>query len=470
MANPEPSTRETSSGIEYYSGGVLYPRDNVTWENQLKGKATYYAENFLRSEHEFRFGVQYSYGSVLTNSGIGPNGMYEYNYDGEHYRAYQAPYQYGGINKDFGFFVDDTVTVNNKLTLNLGIRFDHNTGHMPEFDILKFGQPSVSAAGRFAKTGQTTSRVDVLNWNIVSPRLEVVFQPRGDGRSKIQGSFGVYYDHNVSGNWDYPPAGLGTFAVYRYNPDTGEKSDKPVHEIRAEDVSINPDLRPPRTLQYSVGYDHQIGESMAFGTQYVYKTTKDLVGWEILSGEYKEVPFTDPYTGKQYTLLSIVENENPILRKGNDPGDFPGSENLDYFQKYHGLIFTFDKRFSNSWSIAASYTWSRSTGLIPLMLFQGQGPALAFVSPTEGRDPNHYINAEGRLQNDRPHMFRILSYVQDLPGGLHASANIDFSSGKHHVVQSIQNWIRTRPLRNRCSSKDPLMSSCSEVTASVRSG
>ena len=168
---------------------------------------------------------------------------------------------------------------------------------------------------------------------------------------------------------------------------------------------------------------------MAFGTQYVYKTTKDLIGWEILGGEYEQVPYTDPYTGNQYTLLNITEN--PIFRKGNDPGDFPGSENLDYFQKYQGLIFTFDKRLSNNWSVAASYTWSRSTGLIPQMLFQGQGNP--FPTSKEGRDPNNFINAEGRLQGDRPHMFRVLSYIQNLPGGLQASVNADFSSGKPYV-------------------------------------
>ena len=213
--------------------------------------------------------------------------------NGNLFRAYQDPFQYGGINNDLGFFVDDTVNVNNKLTLNLGIRFDHNTGHMPEFEILTIGQPSISTVGNFKKTGQRTSEVSVLNWNLISPRFGVVYQLRDDARSIIQGSFGVYYDHNVSGNWDYPPPGLGTFAVYKFN-DVTRQFDIPHEEILPENIAINPDLRAPRTLQYSLGYEHQIGQSMAFGTQYVHKTTKDLVGWEILGGIYDEVPFVDP--------------------------------------------------------------------------------------------------------------------------------------------------------------------------------
>jgi hypothetical protein len=421
-------TPPDGSRITHYSGGVFAPSDNLAWKSQVRAKATYYAQNFLNSEHEFRFGVQYSYASVLTNYGIGPNGFYTYNYFGSLYRAYQDPFQYGGINKDLGFFVDDTVTASDKITLNLGVRFDHNTGHMPEFEILTVGQPSVSPAGNFAKAGQKTSEVNVLNWNLISPRLGIVYQPGGDGRSIIQGSFGVYYDHNVSGNWDYPPPALDNLEVYSFNPNTREY-DIPLPNRPQKIVAINPDLKAPRTLQYSLGYERQIGESMAFGTQYVYKTTKDLVGWEILGGEYEGVTFPDPYNGNPFTLLNITGS--PIFRKGNDPGDFPGSENLNYTQQYHGLIFTFDKRLSKSWSLAASYTWSRSTGLNPQMFFQGQGNP--FPTSNEGSDPNNYINSEGRLQGDRPHMFRVLSYFQNLPGDLHASVNADFSSGKHHV-------------------------------------
>jgi hypothetical protein len=424
-------TKPSGSVITYYSGGVQDPSDHLIWKNQIRGKATYYAENFLNSQHEFRFGIQYSYGSLLENYGIGPNGIFTYDVNGNSYRSYQDPFQKGGINNDLGFFVDDTITVNQKLTLNLGVRFDHNAGHMQEFEILAIGQPSVSSVGNFAKTGQTTSQVDVINWNLVSPRLGFVYQLREDNRSILQGSFGVYYDHDVSGNWDDPAPGVTTLSRSLFNSNVGLAYIPVGDPITKEDLSINPDLKAPRTLQYSMGYEQQVGQSMAFGAQYVYKTTKDLIGWEILGGDYKPKLFFDPITGKQYTLLNIIDN--PLLRKGNDPGNFPGSENLNFFQKYHGLIFTFDKRFSNRWSVAASYTLSRSTGLLPRMLFQGQNPEFSFFPLPEGKDPNNYINAEGLLQNDRPHMFRVMSYFQKLPLGLNASVNTDFSSGKHHV-------------------------------------
>lgn len=414
-----------------YSGGVLYPFDYTTSRNQLQAKATTYAEHFLKSQHEFKFGVQYSHGVAETTTGLGPNGVYTYSYGGYLYQAVQAPLQYGGISNDLGFFVDDTATVNKHLTLNLGIRYDHDAGSIPEYDRLAVGTPSITDVGNFIKTGEKIPGLDnYINWNVVSPRLGFVWQPGDENRSAVTGSFGVYYDHDVVGNWDSPPPASSPFQVFGQDPVTG-KFDQLIYELTADQIKFNPDIKPPKTLQYAAGYEQQITNDSSFGVQYVYKDTKDLIGWEILGGEWASIPFTDPFTGRQYTLLSQLAP--PILQKGNNPGDFPGSEGLRYFQKYHGVVLTFNKRFADRWGINASYTWSRSTGLIPKMLAQEQ--AAPFYGSLEGSDPNNYINAEGHLQGDRPHMFRLQTVFFKLPWDLVFSAALDLESGRAHNRQ-----------------------------------
>lgn len=412
-----------------YSGGLDFPYDYVTYRHQISGKATYYADQFLDSQHEFRFGVQYSYGSADTISGYGANGVYNYQYYGYQYQIRQIPVHYGGITNDLGFFIDDTVTVNDRLTLNLGVRFDHNTGSIPEFERLRNGTPSITPVANWQGTGEMIPGIDdFIKWNNVSPRLGFVWQPRGDGRSVVQGSFGVYYDHNVIGNWDVPGPGYPPIEHYFLNPETGQ------YELVGEDFSdigFNGDIKPPRTLQYAAGYEQQLTSDSSIGVQYVYKDTKNLVGWEILGGTYEQVPFVDPFTGRQYTLLNIIED--PLLQKGNDPGNFPGSEGLDYFQKYHGFILSFTKRFADKWSLDASYTWSKSTGLIPRMLAQEQ--FAPFYGSREGSDPNNFFNAVGRLQGDRPNMFRAQVVFFKLPWDITASAAVDISSGRAHSRQ-----------------------------------
>ncbi len=418
---------------ETYSGGTLYPYDYLTSRHQLRGKLTYYADQFLKSQHEFRFGVQYSYGNADTIAALGPNGNYLYQYTSYYgtylYQWYQTPYEYGGHSRDLGLFIDDTVTINDRLTLNLGLRLDHNNGSIPEYDRYAVGTPSVTHVGNWITTGEKIAGVDdLIKWNLVSPRLGFVYQLDKDGRSVVEGSFSVYYDHNVIGNWDAPPPGSPPYQLSYFNEATGEFEVFYEEPTQIPGFTYNKDLRAPRTLQYAAGYERQFWKDAAFGAQYVYKDTQDLVGWEILGGAYESVPFTDPFTGRQYTVLSIVEQ--PLIRKGNDPGDFPGSEGLRYFQKYHGLIFTFEKRFAGNYALNASYTWSRSEGLLPRMLSQRQ--FAPFYGSREGTDPNNFINAEGRLQGDRPHLFRVQGVFMNLPAGLQASASVEFSSGRAH--------------------------------------
>jgi hypothetical protein len=412
-------------GPPTYSGGAWYPFDYITWSHQARVKLTHYTEDFLGSQHEFKFGVQFAKGSAETVAAPGPYGTYLYNYYGYFYRAYQDPQQYGGVSNDLGFFVDDVAIVNNHLTLNLGVRFDHNTGGIPNYERLTVGEPSIAVSMKAVRTGETIPGApDLIQWNVISPRVGFVYQPRADGRSLLRGSFGIYYDQNVIGNWDAPPPGVPTFEVWWIDPVTDQPIE-PIYAITSEDVAFHPDLRPPRTLQYAIGFEQQFTNDLSAGVQYVYKETDNLVGWEILDGVYEPFSFGDPFTGKEYTLLSQIES--PTLRKTNHPGNFPGAEDLAYEQDYHGVIVSFEKRFANRWGVSGSYTWSRSKGLLPTMFSRYQFNPL--FGSSQGSDPNNYINAYGLLQGDRPHMFRVQG-VFHLPWDLMCSTAVNIESGR----------------------------------------
>lgn len=429
-----------AGGPPLSSGGVVYPWDNVMNRNQANAKATYYAQNFLKSQHEFRFGVQWSRGESDYQTAAGANGFYTYSLYGYTYRVYQSPYHYGGMNKEFGSFVDDTITVSPRLTLNLGVRFDHNTGDIPGYPILGVGTPSISAAGNWIETGGTSPAFHVMTWNNISPRAGFVWQTQADGKAVVQGSFGVYYDHNVSGNWDFPSPAVPDLQVYQYFPETETRGDLLFSQSYSN--TVDPGIQPPRTLQYALGYQRQFKENVAVGAQYIYKDTTDLIGWNIVGGAWEPVPFTDPFTGRQYTLLSEVSA--PVLQKGNSIGNFcdfiVGGETAsmcdqrrDYWQKYHAVILTFTRRFANNWALNASYTWSHSYGLSPRILGQVQGNPLG-NSPF-GSDPNHWINASGDLQGDRPNMVRLQGFWNELPWDMTLAANLDLSNGARYTRQ-----------------------------------
>jgi len=248
----------------------------------------------------------------------------------------------------------------------------------------------------------------------------------------IRGSFGVYYDGNVGGNWNYPPPDFPTQVAYLGESWDGPWDDEPAWEWSPGELSVDPDLSAPRTLQYSVGFEHAFRDNYSFGATALYKDTTDLVGWEILDdGVYEEIEFTDPFTGTTYTLLDPVEL--PSVRRGNQPGFTIDPDADEYWQEYWALILTFNRRFAGNWSMSASYTYSESTGLIPAMLSQWQFNPL--YGSRDGSDPNQFLNADGQhLQGDRPHMFRVQANFL-LPWEINLNTMINLQSGRPYSRQ-----------------------------------
>ena len=410
-----------------YSGGVVYPWDYTTWSNQFNAKITHYADDFLGAQHEFRFGVQIAEGVAVTGVAAGPNSAYQYQAGGVIYQVIQEPYRYGGISRDNGIFVDDTVTVSDRLTLNLGLRLDLNRGEIPAYELLasvEGGESEFEAINAVVVDGNAPGDPDIVVWNLLSPRIGFTFRPDEAGRSAIKGFFGVHYDQNVIGNWDAPAPGTTPYQNYFVNPD-GSLGDLNF-SIEAGEVTQPDNLLAPRSYHYTAAYERELGNNMSVGVQYVHKYTDRLVGWSILGGQYETVSWADPYNGNPLTLLS--QTEQPTLVKGNHPGDFPGAPDK-YEQTYDGVIFTFAARDAGRWNLQGSYTYSKSHGLIPRPWYESQNNP--FYGSTVGRDPNAYLNLNDgqRLQGDRPHMLRLQGVVF-LPWDFLLAANVNVESGK----------------------------------------
>jgi len=423
-------------GPAVYFGGLIYPWTYDTTLDQVNVSVTHFADDFLAGDHDFKFGVQASKGTAHTQIAVSATGSYYYHYTYEYdyygtiypyeyyYRIDGLPYFYGNDQKGISAFVDDSWRISDRLTLNIGLRYDYHKGLIPSFPRLNpDGSPS----------DEMVPGIDpVFTWNNLSPRLGFAYDVGGNNKTVIRGSFGVYYDGNVGGNWN-SPAPFQPSQYYFY----GESWDGPWEPgglwWDPGDLSVDPNLKAPRTLQYSIGFEHAFAGSYSFGVTGLYKDTKDLVGWEIGDdGVYEEVPWTDPFTGDQYTLLDPIVY--PTTRKGNQPG-FTVDPNIDgYWQEYWALIFTFERRFTDFWSMMASYTYSESTGLIPRFLEETQFNP--FYGNRRGSDPNSYLNANGqRLQGDRPHMLRVQANFQ-LPYQMRLNTLLNVQSGRPYSRQS----------------------------------
>jgi hypothetical protein len=143
------------------------------------------AVNYVTGSHALKFGMadmwgtrNYSYDINQAQSWTLVNGVpstiTEYSrpmIDLEHLKA------------ALGLFAQDRWTID-RLTMNLGIRFDYQNAYVPAQDV---------AATLFVPTARHYDAIyNVPNWKDISPRLGATYDLFGDGTTVVRGNYGKY--------------------------------------------------------------------------------------------------------------------------------------------------------------------------------------------------------------------------------------------------------------------------------------
>ena len=434
MEDPFIDYSPPEGGPPRYSGGLYFP---WSWENNqdaIDVAVSTYADDFLGGDHEFKFGVSYATGTAESTISGGVRGRYYYSYVYTYdyygtiyeyvyeyfYRVTADAYTYGAENTTISAFIDDSWRVTEKLTINVGVRFDQLNSDVPAYPRLdRFGN----------ETGETIPGIDNrIDWSIFSPRIGFAYKTGENG--VLRAFYGKFYNSNVTGDWKAPPPSPPIF-FYEIS-DSRNGPWEPYYTFDYGEPILDPNLQPPETDQYTLGYEHRLTNALTINFQGVYKETKNLIGWEILDdGVYEMLPWVNPITGEVQPIASIIVQ--PTTRKGNRPGDGslapPGQR---FEQEYKGVSVVLNKRYADGWAMMASYTWSDSNGFLPTPLAQDQGnPAFTIQ---DGRDPNNWINAEQELQNQRRHALQIQGNF-DLPWKLLGTVVYRYLSGKPYNRQ-----------------------------------
>lgn len=375
-------------------------------------------------------------------------------YWGRAFSGQQGPFGYyrvrtNGVNPQLGFitegnvstnlyglFIQDDWTLNNRLTVNLGLRTESE--RVPAF-----------AAG----PGIPTNGIEFPFADKLGPRAGFAWDVKGDGRWKAYGSWGIFYDIF---KFELPRGSFGgdKWLEYFYTLDTpnwntlGDAANCPPAcpgtllagpiDFRRPSFgsdAIDPNLKPMKSQEASFGLEHQLSPVLAVSTRYIRKwldrAVEDTGSLDAAGNEVYII--ANPGFG--LTELAFVDPNVPLPKAK---------------RQYDAVEFAITKNLSNNYFLRASYLYSRLWGNYSGL---SQSDENGRTSPNVGRAFDYPLmsfdqNAKpvyGLLGTDRPHQLKVQAIYQPVSG---------LTLG---VYQNVSSGIpRTRELAWNPSSQYPL--------------
>ncbi len=321
---------------------------------------------------------------------------------------------------EINLFAQDSWRPNDKMTVNLGLRFGATRGYLPE---------QGSPAGAFFPAREFPHQ-DILSWNTFAPRLGLVYDVKGDGKHAAKVAYGRY-NHAVSTGFIGSPNnnGLGGRGhVWNdLNGDTlfqvGEEGAL-LYQFGGSTNTVDPDLGQPYTDEFIVGMDNEIFEDTRLSVNFTYRRKTNLIAFVdqgVPDSAYDLVDAIDPgrdgVTGTSDDARIQVFNMRPQFAGQNrlfetNPDGFDGD--------YKGLEIVAQKRFSNRWQFLGSYAVGKSTlerTAVTNSQFGGEEEGAGGVGFGQGASayttPNSGINQNGESDfYDRTHILKLVASYQ----------------------------------------------------------
>ena len=397
------------------TGGIYSWYDGDIWKTAASAKVSHFADDFLGGSHDFKFGVQFNDGGADYVGGYNDyirtySGVPSYGY------GYLVPGHVAGSTRGIGFFFDDAFRVNDRLTINVGLRYDYNKAFFDSYPLL-----DVDAN----ETGESTPAVGTLySWNSVSPRIGFNWKATRDGKTVLKAHYGRYYRGVITGEFDdVSPSAPPVIAFSGEYDETGARIGE---EVISDNTNLLVDsgFKNPYTDQFIVGLERELVKDLGLSATYVYKQGENYGGWRDTGATYTPVTYLDDQgadaTGRGITVFRRDSDASESVFLLTNPGEM--------FSRFHGVTIQLQKRMANNWQAVGSFVWSKGTGRLGSSNLDPTDEPNS-VARRFGRDPNDFVNTDGRLTYDRPVTAK-LQLVYMLPKGFLVGLNYTYQQGR----------------------------------------
>jgi len=424
--SPQNYFNQLAPDFQHFSGWASGSPNGGTsraTDTRLNGSADGSWFSRFHGSHNLKFGYQFNrlkedllqgqqlndsivvyFDETYTNLNIVTRGKYGYYYN--RFTASRGK----PVSYNHALYVQDAWQPLHRLTLNLGIRTEHET--VPSYRT-DSGIPPTAIRFPFSSK--------------IAPRTGFSYDVRGDGRSKVYGSFGLYYDmmkYTLSLN------NFGAFQNFYdyYTLDTLDigsigRGNYPGQKIERVDVTlpsnapqpalggrnlIDPNLKPMRAHEYTTGYERNLGRDWTLDLRYTRKRLDRTI--EDVGGATKYF-IANPGEG----LASKIYGPgcDPLFG-GSDCAAYPATPKPS--RRYDGLEARLQGRVARDWQSVVSYTLSRLYGNYSGLTNSDVVGGFGFGQPLNNAGsafdtPYQYVDAsaryiDGPLATDRTHTFK----------------------------------------------------------------
>ncbi len=260
---------------------------------------------------------------------------------------------------EWGSYIQDDWRVNQRLTLNLGLRYEYDTrvsevaDRWTNFDVIT-GKLLIAGFNTDSNTGVRPDR------NNFSPRFGFAYTARQG--TVVRGGFGIFYNSAGSEGvlmrrhrqLPFGPINTEDINQYSDNPRRVQDGLRPIPVLDPNIVANNPtgamltvapDFRTGQAYQYNIQVQQQMPKDLVFKIGYVGNMGRGLD----TTYDYNQ-PVPGPGApGPRRPLIGIAPNVQGVTYNITDGRS-----------AYHSLQTTLERRFRNGLGFVSAYTWSHS--------------------------------------------------------------------------------------------------------------